>query len=330
MWSKPRLWIPAGLLAVMLGALASMVNSGYEQTQIRNSMIATPGNAGDFDWAPADRPLGFRQETMEAPEEFRRDVAAIQGGLPASADELQIALAFSRHLAAGPGPGGGGIKSRTRDTYREILSTSRGYCSDYTQVMNGLAHAAGVSIREWGMSFDAYSGNGHAFNEVYVQGLSKWVFVDSFYSFYVVERESGVPLSALEFRERLASGAGEDEIEVRVIAEEQFGFKDPSSALMYYRDGADRFFLYFGNNVFSYDEHPLVRLVAPLSRAAEELAAIALRIRPEIRLLQTGTNGDDIESLFRRRQVFFSLLFLCFVLGTFLGFQLRTLRRSAR
>jgi hypothetical protein len=196
--------------------------------------------------------------------------------------------------------------------------------------MNGLAYAAGIPIREWGMSFDDYSGNGHAFNEIYDESLSQWVLIDSYYSLYVAAREGGRPLSALEFRQRLAAGEGTDTIEVRPIVQKRFGFKDETRALEYYRRGVDRFYLFLGNNVFSYDAHPLVSSLTPYSRALEETAGIALGIRPEIRLMVTETNGPAIQRLFFRRNLFFVLVaMLAFLVGA-AALQLRGLHRARR
>lgn len=58
------------------------------------------------------------------------------------------------------------------------------------------------------MSFAGYSGEGHAFNEIYDHRLAKWVVIHSFFSFHLTVRASGEPLSSLELRERLAAGEG--------------------------------------------------------------------------------------------------------------------------
>ncbi len=325
-----RFWLPMSAMLLSIAILFPMVNSGYELTRIRNSMIASPGDPHEFEWKPERPPVAFLQETAPPPLDFQRVAATIRTDLGPSASNLEVALALAQHLGEGPGPGGGGIKSSTRAAYREILTSSRGYCADYTQVMNGLAYAAGVPVREWGMSFEGYSGNGHAFNEVYDYQLSKWVFLDSFYSFYVIDRSDGRPVSSLELRERLASGEGEEALEVRVISEKQFGFKNAARALEYYRQGTDQFFLYFGNNVFSYDAHPVVAALSPLSRAMEESVGIALGIRPEIRLLRTETNREEIEGLFFRRKLFLSLGVVVIISGTFLAGDLLSLCPSSK
>ena len=37
------------------------------------------------------------------------------------------------------------------------------------------------------MSFDGYGGDGHAFSEIFDTQRQHWIFVDSFYSFYVTD-----------------------------------------------------------------------------------------------------------------------------------------------
>lgn len=331
MMGRLRFWLPASAMFLGIASLYPMVNSGYELTRIRNSMIASPADRREFEWTPERPPEGFLQETAQPPPDFQQAASTIRISLASSASDLEVALAFAQHLGEGPGPGGGGIKSSTSVAYQEILTGPRGYCSDYTQVMNGLAYAAGVPVREWGMSFDGYSGNGHAFNEVYDYRLSKWVFIDSFYSFYVLDRSDERPLSSLELRERLVAGEGEEALDVRVISAKQFGFKNAAMALDYYRQGTDQFFLYFGNNVFSYDGHPLVAALTPLSRALEESVGIALGIRPGIRLLRTETNREEIERLFLRRTLVISISAVLIVSGAVFARELRSLyRRSMR
>jgi hypothetical protein len=244
-------------------------------------------------------------------------------GLPADASAWDRTLALARHLARGPKGAGDGIKSSTREAYRLIVSEGRGYCADYTQVMNGLAYTAGIPVREWGMSFAEYSGDGHAFNEIYDVSLSQWILIDSFYSLYFAARDSGRPLSALELRERLEAGEGPETISVRPILSERFTFPSEGRAIEYYRQGTDQFFLYQGTNVFSYDANTLVSWLSPYSRALEETAGIMSGVRPRIRLLVTDTNRPAIGRLFVRRNIFLSLAAISCLLAGVIAFQLR-------
>lgn len=320
------LLLTLALLATSASAF-TMVDSGFEITQIRNGLIATAGQTNDFVWTPEHPPPTFLNENVSPPSEFREAVRRAVDGLSADASAWDKTLALARDLSRAPKRLGDGIKSSTRETYRLIVSAGRGYCADYTQVMNGLAYTAGIPVREWGMSFEDYSGNGHAFNEIYDASLSRWILIDSYYSLYFVARDSGTPLSALELRERLAAGEGTETISVRPILAKRFTFPSERHAIEYYRQGTDQFFMYLGNNVFSYDANILVSWLSPHSRALEETAGIVLGIRPRIRLLVTDTNRPAMGRLFFRRNLFLSLAAISCLLVGLLAFQLRGLRR---
>ena len=167
-------------------------------------------------------------------------------------------LALARAITGGTITRGNAIQSDTRETFRRITENNEGYCSDFTQVFNGLALAAHLPVREWGLSFDGFSGDGHAFSEIYDPALNKWVFLDTFNSFYVVDPVTQIPLSVLEFREQLESNPTALVGAVRFIDEGAFGMKDAATAIDYYRRGTAQFFLWFGNDVFHYDQNPLV------------------------------------------------------------------------
>ena len=180
-------------LVVNLGVgvmIFQLIGTGYRITQMRNAFFAYPGTARDFEWTPQETPDEFLLETGTPPAEFQMTVDELSITADYGVSELDHTIAIARHFASGSG-----IKSDTVYTYRTILSEERGYCSDYTQAMNGLAFTAGIPIREWGMSFEAYGGYGHAFSEVYDRARGKWVFLDAFNAFYVVDRASRVPLS---------------------------------------------------------------------------------------------------------------------------------------
>lgn len=313
-------------IASLLSLLIAMHLSPYEMTRTRNSFLAEIGSEKDFTWTPSNPPNDFLWEDPSlAPPEFASTslVDANSNGL--AYGKWQESLRIAQHIAKGPGTGAG-IMSNTRDAYQAIMEETRGYCSDYTQVFNGIAIASGIFVREWGMSFDGFSGYGHAFNEVYDQGFDKWIFIDTFNSFYVTDAVSGTPLSVLEFRDRLRGGRTK-EILVEVIERNRFPFEGDEQALAYYQRGADQFYLYFGNNVFSYDNHPIVRALGSSSRALEQSFAIMVGIQPRIRILQSTTNGALIDALFCRRNFLVASLLMLFGLGTALVFELRAYRR---
>ena len=290
----------AALLVLWSATLAwalTFLADPHKLVQVRNGLVATSAPESEFRWVPDNRPADFRQEGGTVPP-------AIQAGIRAALPDQQTmlgtwdkALALARHLSAGKRVIGGAIQSDTVSAYLAIRQTGGGYCADYTQVMNGLAHAAGISIRKWGMSFGNFSGDGHAFSEVYDSERGKWVFFDPFYSFYVANANTGEPLSVLEFVEALRGGAGVEALAVQAVDPEAFSFPSPRAALEYYRRGADRVFLGMANDVFTYDADPLVSWASTFGRKAEQAVGLLVGAAPGILILETDTNGDAIRAL---------------------------------
>lgn len=314
----------SALFLASLAALATVLLPATDLTRFRNSLLAEVGEPSDFEWTPGAYPADFKLESVPPPDEILAAVDAIR---VRSQNAQQLMTGFVEHLRSKPkrrGP----IQSTTLHAYREIIEQGRGYCADYTQVFNGLAHTAGLPVREWGMSFDGFGGDGHAFNEVYDESLGQWIFVDPMNGFYVRDRASGRPLSALEFRERTTRADGFETITIERIVE-NFLFPSDRAAFDYYARGADQLYLWFGNNVFAYDAHPAVRALS-WSRALEGLAAIALGVHPEIRIYPTESNAEMIESLLRLPYYVFGLTTLTALLGLLLLVQLFVAVRRRR
>lgn len=308
--------------------LGNLLTPPVELTRFRNSLLASVGEAEDFNWGPKNIPEGFRLEKLPPPPLFETGVRDIRGSGEAAVVSMYRLVEHLRSRPKRKGP----IQSTTVEAYSEIIESGRGYCADYTQVFNGLAYTAGIPVREWGLSFDRYSGDGHAFSEIYDPGLAQWVFVDPMHGFYVEDRTGGRPLSVLEFRDRLAAEGGFETLRIVPIAN-SFLFESHADAYHYYARGADQFFLWFGNDVFSYDAHPLVRISAYLSRPVEQLVAIAAGIHPQLRILPTRSNGAEIESLlsFRYRVIGLAcgVILLVFVFVLQLWLLCRRQRRDA-
>ena len=163
------------------------------------------------------------------------------------------------------------------------------------------------------MSFDGFGGDGHAFSEAYDSTARQWIFVDPLNGFYAADQSTGRPLSVLEFRERLIADEGFESLIITPIGE-AFRFDSPRDAFNYYKRGADQFYLWFGNHVFTYDAHPIVRLFGPVSRAMEQLAAILVGLHPDIKIFATASNQSDITALkyFRYRVLAFFAATLAF------------------
>jgi len=296
----------SGLL-VAAAALLLWVKSPQDVVQLRNSLLYEVAPEGAYDWTPAEVPQDFMLERAPAPhavEAFARDALRKSAGNSEFEKALQLSAALVRNRTVDWRSDAEPIQADTQTTLTEISQQGLGYCADYTQVLMGLAHAAGIDIREWGMAFGAYGGEGHAFVEVYDHTLGKWVFLDPFFSFYVTN-QAGVPLSAGEFREALLSGRAGETVHLLPIDAAKFGFKSPEHALKYYNRGAPRFYLWWGNNVFSYDANPVVQRLGQGSRTAGQIAAILLHVQPRLVLAQAYVDADALGHLYLTRVVLY-------------------------
>jgi hypothetical protein len=322
--SRPGLAAATGLaLLAMLAWLGSHFYPSTEAVRVRNAFLVVRGTPADFDWRPPAVPRGFLQQAGAPPAPMRAAAAATSG----PALERTVALVN----ALNPGKRRGGpIQRSTAEAFAVITATGTGYCGDYTQVVNGLAWAAGLPVREWGMSFDGFGGDGHAFNEVWDAARGQWIMVDVFNGFWVRDRASGAPLSALDFRERLALAEPLQAVELVKFRPAELGFRSPADMIGYYRRGVDQFYLWWGNNVFDLDGHPLVRAARPLGRAAGQAAAMLAGVHPGIRVLPTPTNGALLAALEATRVRVLVLAAACVALAAALAAQFLLWRRTRR
>jgi hypothetical protein len=286
MWRHMRTAIPIGL-AVLLAILSFDVGrlvlaptreASIDAVRIRNAMVAELGEPSQTDWSPSAVPANYNWERRAAPAFFANIAAEVVPPEVRQESALAKAVRLARHLRL-TSHHGNPIQANTRETYERIVSGQGGYCSDYTQAFNALALAAGLKVREWGFTWEDMA-NGHAFNEIWDPDLNKWVFVDAFTSFYVIDAATAIPMGALEFRASLLGEPGAGDAAVVPIVTERFGFKSTEKALDWYRRGVPQMFLLLGNNVFSYDANPVIRLTEPLPRSVEMLVAVLLGEHP--------------------------------------------------
>lgn len=273
-----RLLILLGVLVTASGALllGPYLNSGQDLALIRNSLVfEVLHDEGQINAAPAARP---RRLAVDSPW-----AAAVRaaGAADTGLDDFTRALALVKHLHPDGRRLGGMLATRSLETYRAIRKTGHGFCADYTQVFLVLAQAAGISAREWGISFVGYSGYGHALVEVYAPAHGRWIAIDVFNDFYVTDKV-GSPLSLIELRERLLEDS--DDLVVMPISGPEL-FPTPARALHYLRRGAGRAYLWTKGDVLAYEAHPLITLLGPYSRSAEQLAAIMIGIAPHMQIL---------------------------------------------
>jgi hypothetical protein len=270
--------------------LAPTREASIDAVRIRNAMVAEVGDPGQTDWPPSAIPRNYNLEKLPAPVFFTAIVERLIPPEARAEPALAKALRIAQHLRQ-TSRHGDPIQANTRETYEKIISGQGGYCSDYTQAFNALALAAGLKVREWGFTWQDMA-NGHAFNEIWDPELEKWVFIDVFTSFYVVDAATGKPMSALEFRASLLDEPGAGPIKVIPIVAERFGFKSPEKALDWYRRGVPQMFLVLGNSVFSYDANPVIHMTEPLPRSVEMSVAVVLGEHPQFLFVPSASHPE--------------------------------------
>lgn len=298
--------LAAGIVAIAFSVYL-FASSDTFGTLVRNSLVFESASSY-VDWSPNDVPSDFRQETSSPPSLLREAAKNALAGLDDSSGDLIKALSIARFIGSNPRLGKP-IRSNTVETYNRVVFAGRGYCADYSQLFLALALASDIAVREWGFGIQAF-GSGHAFNEVYVDELSKWVFIDSFQAFYVEDPETNVPMSVTEFQAKLRTFPSSENIRVVPIDPSQFSFPSHAAAIDYYKNGADFMYLYMANDVFSYDEDPVIAFAAKFSRSVEIIAAILRQHQPAIRVVPTEENKSAVIQL---RAIQAALLLLGFV-----------------
>lgn len=292
-----------------VGYVVVNVDNAQDLVRVRNALIFDVAGDESFAWTPDSIPSDFHLERRSAPAELTSVVGRVTDTSSAGESMFARSLSIADHLVSADHRDAAPIQSDTMGTYKQIVANGHGYCADYTQAFNGLAHAGGIPVREWGMSFDRFSGDGHAFSEIYDVTIGKWMFVDSFYSFYVVDA-AGIPMSVTEFHQSLSDDDSVDSATVVPIDASAFGFPDGERAKEYYRQGMRNLYLWMGNDVFSYDTHTLLRALASRSRSLQQLAAIGFGLHPRILILDQPSAEDGVILLGRLKLALWSAMLL--------------------
>lgn len=94
--------------------------------------------------------------------------------------------------------GGSGLGVHSEESLKLMLNGNYGVCSDFTQVFNNFCVINNILVREWGVNNETLTDNGHAFNEVYIKELKKWILFDVSRALFFSSAETGEPLSVYE------------------------------------------------------------------------------------------------------------------------------------
>lgn len=322
LWSR-LFWLSAILTLAVGATLLPHLRDSTGLVKMRNALLLQSAPAA-YDWTPASVPASFAVESAPPLPLYAHIVATEQ--LRVEGDDWATALAIGRHLLPDGRRSGGAIQADLTDTYRRITVDGEGYCGDYADSFTGFATAAGVFSRPWAFSFDGFGGHGHIFNEIWDSQRDRWVMIDVFNNIYAVGAD-GEPLSAMQLRAALqAPGAGPKLVPVDPLARP--GFKYDDRAIEYYRRGLPEWYMWWGNNVFAYDQAPLTRLLDRAPRALEQFGGVVMGSYPRIRLLHGSDNEAQRNALAQLRLRLLALAGLAVLSGVF--FVLWQLARRAR
>lgn len=281
-----------GLLVLAVALMWPNLFGGTEQVRVRHALLLGADWSAAEDWKPPQRPAGYRFETEGADPRLAQVVRRLE--LDGLADDWARAQAIGRHLlASAPGLVGGAVQGDLWRTHEAIVRRGAGYCGDFVRVFQALANAAGLTVRPWAFSFDGFGGHGHIWVELWNAQRQRWQLIDIFDNFYFVRTGSEEPLAALELRRALLEGAGGvgRGLELRrLVPEARPGYDVEAKAWEYFQRGVHQWYLPFGNNVFSVDAAPLVRLFSNWSRLGEGVGMLASGRAPAIRILASPDN----------------------------------------
>lgn len=290
---RTMFWLSAILTLGLVASLVPHFENSAELVRMRNALLYQ-SEAATYDWSPDNVPAGFLVESNPPIPLYARIVR--DNALQMEGDDWATALKIGRHLLSPRLARGKAIQSDLTDTYQRIMRTGEGYCGDYADTFTGLASAAGVFSRPWAFSFDGFGGHGHIFNEIWDRRAQRWIMIDVFNNFYFADA-AGQPLSAMAVRNALLTpGAMRPRI-VAIDPEAQPGYKYEDKAYEFYVRGIPEWYMWWGNNVFGYDQTPLVSMLGNIDRAVEQLGGIAAGVQPAIRVIETVQNQSQREAI---------------------------------
>jgi hypothetical protein len=308
-WRK-GLWVSLALVLLSILSLAPYMTSSTELVRMRNALLLDERHNATDDWRPPAFPPDFKREVALPYPEFSRVVQKL--GLSSMDNDWDRALAISKHLlGSSPVLSGGAIQSNLTQTYRRIVEKGEGYCGDFVDVFIALANAAGMTTRPWAFSFDGFGGYGHIWLEIWNRQAQGWQLVGIFNNNYF-SLEDGRPLSALEFR-RIFQERPMALQTHRLYAEARPGYSIESKGWDYYRRGLPEWYQWRGNNVFEYDQAPLVRMLRGVSRSLEQLGGIVAGVSPKVVVLLDDKNRPEFDALLRLRMQLYLVMLTVFL-----------------
>ncbi len=297
-WWRRGAWASVSVLLIAVLSLTPYMSSSSELVRMRNALLVEEDISLDSDWTPANIPSTFMLERGPVDPFFVDVVNRLN--LATLPDDWTRALAISHHLlGSSPTLNGGAIKADLRRTYLRIVNNGEGYCGDFVDVFTAIALAAGIPVRSWAFSFDGFGGHGHVWPEIWNRQLGKWQLVGIFNNYYFFET-AGMPMSALDFHRALSAKSTGLKL-APLDPGSRVGWMIEAKAWDYYRNGQHQWYMWWGNNVFTYDRTRSVRLLSGISQSLSQLGSIVEGVYPKIRILDDPINRPQVGALVRLR-----------------------------
>lgn len=281
------------LLALGLWLISHAIPSS-EAVRLRNA-LSYGGTiaAAELNWSPDKAPHSFKFQGTPLPPNLADAVRQLD--FSQAPDNWSRSQIIARHLQGyirDKGP----VMAGLEQTYRKVVAEGEGYCGDYARLFSAMAQAAGIPVRQWSFSFDGYGGHGHIFNEIWDEQSRRWLAIDVYNNYLYVDAQSGVPLSALDFRAALRGDHASPQLQ-KFNPLIRPGFEIPEKAIDYYQRGADQWYLLWGSDIAGADQNPWVKWADKVSRHLGQLMSIAVGMQPDVRIIATPESADKIAAL---------------------------------
>jgi hypothetical protein len=148
---------------------------------------------------------GYWNKKEDIPSYFYKINSKIfANGKPDSDFEIVIQMVrwLCEHTRVGPG-----LSEASAQALKTMLYGKGGVCSDMAQIFNNFCLINDIEVREWGTTSAPFNraNGGHAFNEVFINDLKKWILIDPSWGGYFKDSQEQV-LSVIELYSISRSG----------------------------------------------------------------------------------------------------------------------------
>jgi len=215
------------ILDFLIGCCVFM-NRAFPRLALWN--IIESERKGDFYWRPQDAPEYFYfEKDMQALAAFREDIKTVTAEKNKDFDKVIDIGRFINDICKEPGRPGKRIEwSSPQQILAQVkLGVTGAHCFYRAILLSTYLSSIGIESRLWAFENERFNGTSHSVAEVYVKELNKWVLVDMSLGFYV-KGNNGIPLSVLEFREKLLQGKDKDVTPIDIFGSERQSKKTPA------------------------------------------------------------------------------------------------------